>query len=275
MLSLQDPDTVPAYLLEIFERVRQSADFMPRRQVHKQMTASFGPSWRTRFSSFEDRPFAAASIGQVHRAVLLDGKKVAVKIQYPGVAEGIDSDIDNLEKFVEVARKELALECDYMREARAMRKFRELLADFKDFYVPGFDFHVVESLTTNRVLTAEYVVGKPVDKCINEPQVVRDYIAGKFIELCLMRYSFGGLCKRIRIGRTSFWESIQNRVSLKFSFGGDFLPFIARSTSDCLGEPRMVLLDFGASRSYGKKFVDGYIKLIKAASERDARKILE
>ncbi|WKY00036.1 hypothetical protein Q1695_014710 [Nippostrongylus brasiliensis] len=197
MLSIQDPETVPASLLEIFERVRQSADFMPLRQVEKQMTASFGSDWRSLFLSFEERPFAAASIGQVHKATLPDGRKVAVKIQYPGVADGIDSDINNLvsvlsiggifpkglflENFVEVARKELAEECDYMREARAMRKFRELLADSSDFYVP----EVVDSLTTNRVLTAEYVVGKAVDKCVNEPQIVRDYIAGKFIELCL------------------------------------------------------------------------------------------
>ncbi|KHJ78865.1 ABC1 family protein [Oesophagostomum dentatum] len=96
MLSIQDPDTVPASLLEIFERVRHSADFMPLKQVHKQMVASFGKDWRSKFQSFEDRPFAAASIGQVHKAILPDGRKVAVKIQYPGVAEGIDSDIDNL-----------------------------------------------------------------------------------------------------------------------------------------------------------------------------------
>ncbi|EYB92669.1 hypothetical protein Y032_0191g1308 [Ancylostoma ceylanicum] len=264
MLSIQDPDTVPASLLEIFERVRQSADFMPVKQVTKQMVASFGTDWRSQFRSFEDRPFAAASIGQVHRAVLLDGRKVAVKIQYPGVAEGIDSDIDNLvsvlsiggifpkglflEKFIEVARRELAMECDYMREARAMKKFRELLADSKDFFVP----EVVDSLTTNRVLTAEYVVGKPVDKCVNEPQVVRDYIAGKFIELCL---------KEIFV-----WRFMQTDPNWSNFFLG---------IHPVTGEPRMVLLDFGASRSYSKKFVDRYMKIIKAASDADTKKIIE
>ncbi|ETN74063.1 ABC1 family protein [Necator americanus] len=260
MLSIQDPDTVPAALLEIFERVRHSADFMPLKQVEKQMIASFGKDWRSQFRTFEDRPFAAASIGQVHKAVLLDGRKVAVKIQYPGVAEGIDSDIDNLvsvlsignlfpkglflEKFVE----ELAEECDYMREARAMKKFRELLAESKDFFVP----EVVDSLTTIRVLTAEYVVGKPVDKCVNEPQVVRDYIAGKFIELCLHEIFV--------------WRFMQTDPNWSNFFLG---------VHPVTGEPRMVLLDFGASRPYRKKFVDLYMRIIKAASDGDTKRIIE
>ncbi|KJH52461.1 ABC1 family protein [Dictyocaulus viviparus] len=248
MLSIQDPDTVPAHLLEIFERVRQSADFMPLRQV---TTICFILIHR-KFQKF------------VHRAVLLDGRKVAVKIQYPGVAQGINSDINNLvsvlalgglfpkglflENFIEVARKELAEECDYLREARAMRKFRELLAGSKDFYVP----EVVDSLTTNRVITAEYVIGKPVDKCINEPQVVRDYIAGKFIELCLHEIFV--------------WRFMQTDPNWSNFYLG---------VHPLSGEPRLVLLDFGASRSYNKTFVDRYMKLIKAASDGDTTKIVE
>ncbi|KAK5965060.1 ABC1 domain-containing protein [Trichostrongylus colubriformis] len=264
MLSIQDPETVPAGLLEIFERVRHSADFMPLKQVQKQMVASFGLDWRSHFSLFEDRPFAAASIGQVHKATLLDGRKVAVKIQYPGVAEGIDSDIDNLvsvlsiggifpkglflEKFVEVARKELADECRYLREARAMKKFRELLAHSDDFYIP----EVVDSLTSDRVLTAEYVVGKPVDKCTNEPQIVRDYIAGKFIELCLHEIFL--------------WRFMQTDPNWSNFFLG---------VHPVTGKPRMILLDFGATRSYGKKFIDLYMKLIKAAADLDTQRIIK
>lgn len=60
------------------------------------MGAELGMNWRDKFSSFDMKPFAAASIGQVHRATLLDGREVAIKIQYPGVAKGIESDIDNL-----------------------------------------------------------------------------------------------------------------------------------------------------------------------------------
>lgn len=103
------------------------------------MEKELGKDWRSKFAKFEDRPFAAASIGQVHFAVLKDDREAAVKIQYPGVAEGIASDIRNLmgilalwnifpkglymEELMKVARVELAWECDYIREAEYSRMF--------------------------------------------------------------------------------------------------------------------------------------------------------
>ncbi|CAI2347385.1 unnamed protein product [Caenorhabditis sp. 36 PRJEB53466] len=264
MLSIQDSSTVSPALLQIFERVRQSADFMPLKQVHRQMRDAFGEDWRDAFSQFDDKPFACASIGQVHKAIMKDGREVAVKIQYPGVAEGIDSDIDNLvsvlsvggifpkgmflDAFVGVARRELKQECDYEREARAMKKFRELIADWKDVYVP----EVIDELSSSRVLTTELVYGKPVDACVEEPQVVRDYIAGKFIELCL---------KEIFV-----WRFMQTDPNWSNFFLGKHPK---------TGEPRLVLLDFGASRAYGKKFVDIYMNIIKAAYDGDKKKIIE
>lgn len=116
------------------------------------MAAELGPHWRECFQEFEDKPFAAASIGQVHRAVTKEGQEVAIKVQYPGVARGIESDIDNLggimkmwnifpkgmflENLMSVAKRELAWEVDYVREAECTKKFRELLAPYPDYYVP-------------------------------------------------------------------------------------------------------------------------------------------
>ncbi|CAI5445436.1 unnamed protein product [Caenorhabditis angaria] len=264
MLSIQDNSTVPPALLQVFERVRQSADFMPLKQVHKQMKDAFGDDWREKFETFDEKPFACASIGQVHKATLKCGREVAVKVQYPGVAEGIDSDIDNLvsvlsvggifpkgmflDSFVKVARRELKQECDYEREARAMKKFRELIADWKDVYVP----EVIEELSSSRVLTTELVYGKPVDACIEESQVVRDYISSKFIELCL---------KEIFV-----WRFMQTDPNWSNFFLGKHPK---------TGEPRLVLLDFGASRAYGKEFVDTYMKIIRAAYDGDKQKIIE
>ena len=119
IISIQDESIVSPQIAAAFERVRQSADFMPLYQMNRAMKAQFGPDWKNRFVSFNEKPFAAASIGQVHEATirlptagtvsqatsekatsdsdlnqeLID---VAVKIQYPGVAEGMDSDIKNL-----------------------------------------------------------------------------------------------------------------------------------------------------------------------------------
>ncbi|VDN02529.1 unnamed protein product [Thelazia callipaeda] len=263
MFSIQDPDLISPTLLKIFERVRHSADFMPVKQVHRQMRESFGEDWRGNFLSFDDKPFAAASIGQVHRALLCNGEKVAIKIQYLGVAASIDSDIDNLmtilsygnffpkglylENFAKVARKELKLECDYEREARAMNKFRNLLADSEHFYVPK----VFGNLTTTHVLTTEYVEGIPVDKCVNEPQEIRNYIASKFIELCL--------------NEIFVWRFMQTDPNWSNFYLG----------VDPTGSPKLILLDFGNCRSYSKNFINLYMNVIRAAYDDDKDKILE
>lgn len=133
-----------------------------------------------KFELFEKTPFAAASIGQVHLAVLKGtGEKVAIKIQYPGVAQSIQSDIDNLmsvlnvaqllpkgmyiENVIKVMKRELLDECDYVREAQCNRKFSELLKDDPVFLVPK----VYLEHTTKRILVNELVEGEPFDKCEN------------------------------------------------------------------------------------------------------------
>ncbi|KAH8027245.1 hypothetical protein HPB51_003752 [Rhipicephalus microplus] len=143
ILSIQDSTLVSPQIQAIFERVRHSADFMPEWQMERVMVQELGPDWESKVASFERKPFAAASIGQVHLATLHDGKEVAVKIQYPGVAQGINSDINNLmailkywdiipkgmyiDNVVAVARRELAWEVDYLREAECAKKFNLLV----------------------------------------------------------------------------------------------------------------------------------------------------
>lgn len=100
MLSLQDEGMLPPTLQKALDRVRQNADYMPKRQLESQLTNQLGENWREKFSEFSDIPIAAASIGQVHRAKLLDGTDVVLKIQYPGVAESIESDLNNLKRLV-------------------------------------------------------------------------------------------------------------------------------------------------------------------------------
>lgn len=139
-------------LAKALERVRKSADFMPDWQVEQVMKADLGDDWRLKFADFQIKPFAAASIGQVHSGSTHDGREVAIKIQYPGVAQGIESDIDNLlgimkvwklfpdgmfiDNFAAVAKRELAWEVDYEREAECTRNFKKLLEPYPEYYVP-------------------------------------------------------------------------------------------------------------------------------------------
>nr|CAD2204475.1 unnamed protein product [Meloidogyne enterolobii] len=262
MISIQDDKTIPPFLLEIFERVRQSADFIPAWQVEQQMKRELGPNWIKLFRDFNIQPFAAASIGQVHEAITLDGTKVAVKVQYPGIANGIEADFDNLlsllsfgrvlpkglflENFAAAVRRELRAECDYEREANAMVKFRKLLADDTNYYVPGIFPH----LSTKQVLTAEYVEGKPVNQCLDEPKQVRDWIATKSMALCLNE-----------VFRWKFMQTDPNWSN--FLFG------------NINNNPRLILLDFGATRAYSSSFIDKYMRILKAAFNNNREEILK
>jgi aarF domain-containing kinase len=98
LLSIQDEHVIPkdSPLRVLIDRVREEAEQMPPEQLHKQLHAQLGPDWRARMASFDDVPLATASVGQVHCGVTQDGMPVAIKIQYPGVADSIDSDISIL-----------------------------------------------------------------------------------------------------------------------------------------------------------------------------------
>ena len=137
-LSMQEDAFVPPQVKEAFEKARQSANIMPESQLVQVLTENLGENWMDNFSEFNKRPFAAASIGQVHKAQLKDGTKVAIKIQYPGVANSIDSDLDNLKRlmdytgvfpktmflddFIRISREELKEECDYELEAQKQQR---------------------------------------------------------------------------------------------------------------------------------------------------------
>ncbi|XP_046579868.1 atypical kinase COQ8B, mitochondrial-like [Haliotis rubra] len=259
MLSIQDNSFINPQLQTIFERVRQSADFMPSSQMRRVLTKQLGPDWRSKLETFDEKPFAAASIGQVHRGTLLDGRPVAMKIQYPGVAQSIDSDINNLmavlrvgkllpeglyvENVMNVARRELAWEVDYNREAECSKRFRNLLKDYSEFQIP----EVIEELTASQILTTEFVEGMPLDQCIDLDQETRDKLGESVLKLCLLE---------LFVFR--FMQTDPNWSN-----------FFYNPVTD-----KLVLLDFGASREFDKSFVDKYIKVIKAASVGDREKIL-
>ena len=139
VITLQEDTVIDPEIKEIFERVRDSADSVPFWQTETVLKEELGTNWRQQFKNFENEPFAAASIGQVHRATLPDGKNVAVKVQYPGVDQSVDSDIRNftalikfwnilpqglyVENLMRVMKRELAWETDYLREAKCSKRY--------------------------------------------------------------------------------------------------------------------------------------------------------
>jgi len=260
MLSIADNSLISPELQKIFDRVRQGADFMPWSQTEGALTTQLGHDWRDKVAHFDQKPFAAASIGQVHMAELHNGQQVAVKIQYPGVAEGIDSDINNLvsilnatrlvpdalflDELVRVARKELAWEVDYVREKEASNHFRELLANDPIFYVP----EVNEDLSSMRVLTTEFLEGVPLD-AVSE------------LECLETRNLIGESILRLTLTELFDWRCMQTDPNWS-----NFLFWTEKS--------KIGLLDFGASRYFTTKFVDDYVKIINSAALGDKDGIL-
>ncbi|KAM6917196.1 atypical kinase COQ8A, mitochondrial [Lycodopsis pacificus] len=259
MLSIQDDAFINPQLAKIFERVRQSADFMPPKQMMKAIASDLGPNWRDELEYFEEKPFAAASIGQVHLARLKDGREVAMKVQYPGVAESINSDVNNImtalslsnvlprglfpEHLIEVMSRELALECDYIREAKCAKKFQELLKDHPYFYVPD----VVDELSSPHVLTTTLVPGFPLDKASDLSQELRDEICEQILKLCLRE-----------LFEFRFMQTDPNWSNFFFDPQAH----------------KVALLDFGATRGFDKSFTDAYIEIINAAANNDREVVL-
>jgi aarF domain-containing kinase len=273
MLSIQDTDGyLPPALEKALVRVRESADYMPRHQLVKQLESELGSNWISHFESFDYVPLAAASIGQVHKAKLKDGSDVVVKVQYPGVYESIESDLNNLkllvtninilpkglyiDEIMRVAGSELKEECDYNIEKENQKRFKYLVENDsilnKYTHVPD----VIDNegngipVSTKRILTSEYVAGVSLDQTLksNLNQETRNAIA-RIVLILTMKELFE-------------WRFMQTDPN--------FSNFLYDDEQQCLN-----LIDFGASRQYSKDFVDGYMKIVWAAANEDKDTLLE
>lgn len=254
MLSFQDLSLLPPEIQQILLRVQNLAHYMPLLQLDKVMLAELGLDWRARhYTLFQDVPFAAASIGQVHDAVTENLTPVVVKVQYPGVADSIDSDLNNLlllltalsmlpaglflDKTIANARVELKWECDYIREAQNLIRFRDLLKDDPVFQVP----RVIHNMCGEHVLTMEKMKGTEIVKG-NWDQETKNWIATNIMRLCLKEL------KEFKFMQTDpNWANFLYNDETK----------------------RIELLDFGAAREFNEPFVGNYIEVLRAAVRGD------
>ena len=205
MASFIDIDFLPPEYREIYQRqlakLRSHAPAMPWNKVSKVLEEEYeGKPLERFFSSFEREAFAAASIGQVHRATLLDGSPVAVKVQYPGIAEALESDVANAGIIVRLAkalapgldakavaselRERVLEELDYEFEAQNQRSFARAYDGHPFIYVPK----VNSALSRRRVLVSEFVEGRDFEQVKQLPQDERD-IFGEIV----FRFCFGSI----------------------------------------------------------------------------------
>jgi predicted unusual protein kinase regulating ubiquinone biosynthesis (AarF/ABC1/UbiB family) len=263
MLSTR-ADLLPVEAIDILKTTQSSVPPMDYRLIAQQIRKELGHAPEQLFASFETQAFAAASLGQVHRARLKTGQEVAVKIQYPGVDETVEHDLGNLKLLlralqafaVDLMRQKidtrsiyaeleerLREELDYVNEARNMNRFRRFLTDEPDVIVP----QVIKPLSSRRVLTMSFIDGYRLSDVFGEAAdlELRRWVARKYYRLV--------------------WRQI--------------LEFGALHTDPQPGNylvtyhPRFAMLDFGSVRYFSEIIRKGSLQLAEAMLAGDDKSV--
>jgi predicted unusual protein kinase regulating ubiquinone biosynthesis (AarF/ABC1/UbiB family) len=258
VLSTVDFDMVPEGEREAFKEklaaLRDDAPQVPFKKMMKVLVDDLGGSIDEHFAQFANEPIAAASIGQVYRATLHDGRDVAVKVQYPGVAEAVETDLRNAavllplikrlapgldaKAILNELRDRIGEELDYELEAQNHRRVARAFKDHPLIRVPD----VVTSMSTRRVLITEFVTGRGFGAVKELPEAERD----RFAEICF-RF-FYGLLRR-------------EHIAAGDPHPGNYL----------LGDDgRVCFLDFGLIRRMDLDYLDGERALAQAVIAGDA-----
>ncbi len=257
------PDIVPEPYIAKLEELQDKIEPFSFAEVERIVEEELGGRISKIFADFDSVPVAAASLGQVHNAVLRDGREVVVKVQRPGVRESVDEDMTmfaeiaafldrhsavarrmNLVGSVRQARRSFINELDYHHEARSILTFRRNLADFPEIYVP----EVLRDLTTSRVLTMELIRGKKVSRITPLEIIDHDYanLADALTKAYLKQICVDGV-----------WHSDPHPGNV----------FVR--------EDQVVLLDFGMTSRIGGDMQDEVVKLLLGVSENRGEEVAE
>jgi predicted unusual protein kinase regulating ubiquinone biosynthesis (AarF/ABC1/UbiB family) len=258
LFSLEGDDYLPPEITGVLARLRADAHAMPDAQLRRVLGHAYGKGWERRFARFGMEPIAAASIGQVHHAVTRDGRELALKIQYPGVARSIDSDVDNLASILRLSRllpgqidlsailaeakRQLRQEADYRAEAAHLRRYAALLRRDEAFVIPT----VHDDLTTAHILAMDFLDGTPLDQIGAAPQTLRNRI-GTHLYRLLFRELF-----ELRFVQTD----------------PNFANFLLLPDTE-----QVALLDLGAARDVPPRLSLLYAQLFAATIARDRRRL--
>lgn len=259
LLSMETNDILPPELAEILAQLRERAFVMPRAQLQQVLRTAYGDKGSAVFAEFDDHPIAAASIGQVHRATAKDGRELAVKLQYPGVAQSIDSDVDNIASLLKIsnllpkhmditdllhdAKLQLHEEANYLKEAEHLNAFYLSLADSADFVVPRFH----AEFSSDAVLAMDFVDGQSIESLVDLDPTTQDQLMSKLFEL-MLRELF-----EFRLMQTD-----PNFGNYRYQ----------------ANTGKIVLLDFGATRHFTVDFVVNYKRLLRAVRANDSQAII-
>jgi len=191
------PEEIAGPYRAALTRLQEAAPPLPAETVHKELTAELGPRWRQRFHEFDESPVAAASIGQVHRAIWRDGREVAVKVQYPGAGAALIADLGQLSRLANLfrviqpgldvkplvaeLRARITEELDYELEAASQKAFARAYAGDDEILVPP----VVAAAP--KVLVTEWIDGTPLSEVISSGSTAERDLAG--LRLATLHFS--------------------------------------------------------------------------------------
>ncbi len=252
------PDALPAEYAAELSQLQANAPAMGWNFVRRRMSSELGPNWQSKFTSFSHEAAAAASLGQVHRAILPDGREVACKLQYPDMPSTVEADLRQLklamavyhrmdnaiqhEEIYKELTERLREELDYTREAAQMRLYSLMLQNEPNVHVP----EPVPEYCTDRLLTMTWLDGRPLMQRLEEdpPQEERNQIAEALFRAWYVPfYRFGVIHGDPHLG------NYQVRA-----------------------DGSVNLLDFGAIRVFPARFVRGVIDLFEGVRDNDPAK---